>query len=216
MEDLTKYGGFSEAIVAVAGPIVSGLIVLLSLPFVGEYDFFALSFKLNAGLFFLNLLPALPMDGGRIVRNLLLLFVSFKEATMLMVYAGRAIALIFVGYNVYLAQNGSTSFVYVLTGIFIYVGTVKEVKFHSYYYLLNKNNQKLLRIKQHKIRYRIVEVHEDTPIRFAAGRFSPGNVCLIHVLDDNGKVIKILKEADIMNAFLTYGYDSKVGSITKK
>jgi stage IV sporulation protein FB len=215
MEDITKYGGYREATIAVAGPVVSGTIALISSVFAKQSDFFAISAQFNFILLIFNMLPALPMDGGRILRNVLLHHMSYKQATKAMVVSGRLIAIGLVLYNIIIIYRGSTSFAFIITAIFIYLGCYKEMKFCSYYYLLNKNNYKKNHGGKRRLKTRIINVYGDTLVRFAANQFSPGTVCIVHVMDSSGNIIKNLSEADIMDAFLQYGYDCRIDDIKK-
>lgn len=215
MEDITKYGGYMEAFIGIAGPVVSGAIALISAMLSAYDDVFAIIAQFNFILFIFNLLPALPMDGGRILRNVLIHHMSYKQATKVMVVSGRLIAILLVLYNILIIYRGSTSFAFIITGIFIYLGCHKEMKFCSYYYLMNKNNYKKNHGGKRRLKTRIIKVYEHSYVRFAANQFSPGTVCIVHVLDSSGNVISVLSEADIMDAFLKFGYDSKMEQIKK-
>lgn len=215
MEDITKYGGLTEALIALAGPAISGAIAAIGAVFSTNSEFFNSLAQFNFILFAFNMLPALPMDGGRILRNILLHYMSYKQATKAMVISGRLIAIALVLYNVLIIYRGSSSLAYIITGIFIYMGCHKEMKYCSYYYLLHKNNFKENYKKSRRIRTRVIKVHEDTLVRFAANQLSPGTICIVHVLDDFGHVVRILSEADIMDGFLKYGYDSRIRQIKK-
>jgi Zn-dependent protease len=100
-EEMPRQRG-AEAIVGIAGPIVSfvlaaifwGLvkfIVPTSAPSVWVVCFYLFTINLMLGLF--NLLPALPMDGGRILRSLLALKMSHARATVVAGYVAKAIAI---------------------------------------------------------------------------------------------------------------------------
>jgi len=215
MEDITKYGGYTEAFIAVAGPAVSGIIAAIGVIFAQDSVFLNTIAQFNFILMAFNLLPALPLDGGRILRNVLLHHMSYKQATKTMVISGRLIAIALVLYNILMIHRGSGSAAYIITGVFIYMGCHKEMKYCSYYYLLHKNNYKKNHSGRMRLRTRIIDVYPDTLIRFTANQFSPNSVCIVHVLDASGRIIKILSEADIMDAFLKYGYDSRIAQIKK-
>lgn len=215
MEDITKYGGYTEAFIAVAGPLVSGAIAAIGYIFAEGRELFATIAQFNFILLVFNILPALPMDGGRILRNVLMHHMSYKQATKAMVISGRLISIALVLYNIVIIYRGSSSAAYIITGVFIYMGCHKEMKYCSYYYLLHKNNYKKNQSRKKRLRTRIINVHEDTLIRFAANQFSPGTICEVHVLNSFGHVTGVLTEADIMDAFLKYGYDSRVEQIKK-
>lgn len=212
MEDISKYGGYMETIIALAGPAVSAAIAFAGRVLAEQHVIFGTVSEFNLILFTFNIVPALPMDGGRILRNFLLHYMSYKKATKTMVVFGRLTAIALAAYNILLIYKGSTSVAYIITALFIYLGCHKELRFCSYYYLMNRNNKKG-RQGRGRIKIRILKLHKDTYVRFAANQFSPNNVCIIHVVDDSGRVIKTLSEADIMDAFLKYGYDSKIDQI---
>ncbi len=215
MEDITKYGGLLETFVAISGPVVSLLLVMLSFILSLFSSFFQVLMEYNKILFLFNLIPVLPMDGGRIARNILLHYMGYKQATKIMVYLGRIFSIMLVLYNIIRIMEGEKSGAYLLISVFIYMGTVKEMRFCSYYYLLNRNNKKIKMIKKRVIRKRELNVHEDTYIRFAASQFSPSSLCEIIVLNPSGKVLKVLSEADIMEGIIKYGYDGKIAQILK-
>lgn len=115
-----------ELLVAVAGPLVNvviavGLFVLSALIYRGEeWEIFtwllermfsrdqpevlngAMSFMAwllvaNVSLVIFNLIPAFPMDGGRIFRSLLAMRIGRVRATRMAALLGQAIALFFIG-----------------------------------------------------------------------------------------------------------------------
>ncbi|MGB7605191.1 MAG: M50 family metallopeptidase [Lutisporaceae bacterium] len=213
MEDITKYGGYMEAFIAIAGPGVTAFIAIIGIVFSGQNELLKTIGQFNIILLTFNIMPALPMDGGRIIRNILLHFMSYKQATKTMVISGRLTAIALVLYNIYIIYKGSNSVAYIITALFIYLGCHKELRYCSYYYLLNRNNSKKGAAGKKGLKTRILKLHQDSYVRFAVNQFSPGSICIIHVIDDSGRVIKTLSEADIMDAFLKYGYDSKIGQI---
>jgi Zn-dependent protease/predicted transcriptional regulator len=98
--------------IALAGPAVTVLIVLvlgLVLVLAGQPmiltpnaiargnagAFLAQLMWLNVTLLLFNLLPAFPMDGGRVLRSLLALHRDYLQATEIAVRVGRAFALLF-------------------------------------------------------------------------------------------------------------------------
>ena len=92
-------GRGAEAVVAVAGPVASlalavgsgALIGLFEAPF-ARFLFSYLAIA-NGGLGLFNLLPALPLDGGRILRSLVELGTSRLAATRVAVLVSRVVAI---------------------------------------------------------------------------------------------------------------------------
>jgi Zn-dependent protease/CBS domain-containing protein len=75
--------------------------------------------NLLLGLF--NLLPAYPMDGGRVLRGFLALHRSYEEATRIASGAGQALAIL-IGLGGLLAGN----FLMVFVALFVYLGASQE------------------------------------------------------------------------------------------
>ena len=77
----------------------------------------------NLGLFLFNLIPAFPMDGGRILRSLLGLWLSREQATRIATIVGRVLAAGFVIYGLY----SSAPFL-AMVGVFIYMAAGAEAR----------------------------------------------------------------------------------------
>jgi Zn-dependent protease/CBS domain-containing protein len=122
-----------ELLVAIAGPLVNVAIALALFPFIGSAaidteelssislaNFPVYLFTVNIILAVFNLLPAFPMDGGRVLRALLSFKMDRAKATRIAAGLGQFMALgfVFAGlfYNPFL----------VLIGIFIFLGAQAE------------------------------------------------------------------------------------------
>ncbi len=77
---------------------------------------------LNLLLGAFNLIPAFPMDGGRVLRALLAERMNFTDATKYASYIGRAFGIILVVVGFFF------NFFYILIGIFIYIGASEEAE----------------------------------------------------------------------------------------
>jgi len=213
MEELSKYGGFAEALISAAGPAVSLALAMVCYLLKGYSELFefAYAFNLIIGLF--NLAPVIPLDGGRIARNAMIFFMGYRQATRILAYAGKAAAFALAGLNIRLFASGSRSAAFLIAAIFIYIGTVKEEKASSYYYLFTVNSSKKRLTKLGRIRRRLIKVKKDTPIKQVIDRLSPVTLCQAEVVDSAGHTKRILDEEEIMDGFLKYGYYGRIGQI---
>ena len=117
-----------EALIAAMGPLVS---LVIGLGALGLYRLVPGPADLRFGLFYLgemnvvlalfNILPAFPMDGGRVLRALLATRMSRVQATRWAAWAGMAFAALFV-----VAGLGGGNIVLALIGVFIWAGAAAE------------------------------------------------------------------------------------------
>ncbi|HTB63783.1 MAG TPA: M50 family metallopeptidase [Opitutales bacterium] len=118
-----------ELWIVIAGPLVNFVIAGLSLALLGGWpaDLWddslpttsmhdILEFLLLANLYLgcFNLLPAFPMDGGRILRALLARKMDYVRATKWALYIGRGVALVGIGYALFYGH-------YLLAALFVFI-----------------------------------------------------------------------------------------------
>jgi stage IV sporulation protein FB len=126
-----------EFLIALAGPAVTLVIALaLSLclrvvgqPLVWPWDGFGfaeaslsqLLFSTNVLLLLFNMLPAYPMDGGRVLRSVLMARIGLVRATRIAASVGQAFAMVA---GVYGLAKGEPMLI--LIGVFVFFGAAQE------------------------------------------------------------------------------------------
>lgn len=128
-----------EIVVALAGPAVNlaiaaviygalqltGAWAPLSRLDLAENSLLAQLMTVNIFLLLFNLLPAFPMDGGRVLRGILAIWLNYVKATRIAVALGQAMAFTFGVAGLFLLHNP----ILVLVGIFVWVGALQEGRF---------------------------------------------------------------------------------------
>lgn len=123
-----------ELLVALAGPAVNVLLVVVllaaalvigrrpTIPQSGIFQMPVLEFLIwiNAWLAVFNLLPAFPMDGGRVLRALLAMRMDYVRATRIAAYTGQATALLFGFVGLFAGP------VLILIALFVWMGAAGE------------------------------------------------------------------------------------------
>ena len=151
-------------LLAVAGSLLSpvsigrGLAKLFLNPTsLGWKDMLPYLIVTNVGLALFNLLPAFPMDGGRVLRALLATAMPHTRATALAVSVGQGLA-----WLLGLAGLLTTNFVLILIAVFVYAGATQEGRMTQV-----KGVLRGLRVRQAFARHAQV-LSPDDPISHAA------------------------------------------------
>lgn len=124
-----------ELVVAIAGPLVNVAIALLLFPFaqglfhpgiIEETDVGLIPklFAANIMLVLFNLIPAFPMDGGRVLRAFLAMRMDYARATSIAASIGQGIAVLG---GLWALMHGMPMLV--LVAVFIFVGAQSEAAF---------------------------------------------------------------------------------------
>ncbi len=138
-----------ELLIAIAGPLVNFALVFLMVPILllvagyevyfngmtpdvgllmgnmrtpGALNLVSYLLIVNVMLALFNLLPAFPMDGGRILRALLAMTMPYVKATRIAVFVGRIMAVIFAIWGI-----TSGNLFLLLIAFFVYVGGKGEL-----------------------------------------------------------------------------------------
>ncbi len=207
LEDFTGLDPGKEIYVALAGPLIS-LSMAASFYFldlVGKYDYGSYILKINLLLGLFNLLPALPLDGGRILRSLLSPVKGFRQATSISANLGKVLAVAIAGYGGYLIYTASYGVNFILIGVLLYWAAYREknlLMFAFMRYLVNKKGE--LAGKGFMAGEQIVS-KQDTLIKEILHTSRPMSYMLIFVVDDNDNVISIKSEAELIEALLQKG-----------
>ena len=143
---------WQEFLVAIAGPmvnvviagfIVAGLLIaypalelwsaFLPLTDMNTPSFWLNLAKINILLVLFNMLPAFPMDGGRVVRSLLAMFLPYEKATDMAAFLGKFMAAMFIlevlGYNTIPFLDGNGNFILGFIAVFVWMGAGSEARY---------------------------------------------------------------------------------------
>ncbi|KYG82477.1 site-2 protease family protein [Roseivirga echinicomitans] len=134
-----------EFLVSIAGPAVNFVIATiiyfaaqlsihsvlsLDMTSVNAANFVILLWVVNLSLGFFNLIPAFPMDGGRIFRSILAMFQPREKATKIAVAVGQVLAVGFIVWGLYY-----NPFLIVIGAFIILAGSAESSMVHSQIWL---------------------------------------------------------------------------------
>lgn len=191
-----------EFLIAIAGPAVNAVLALafsviivlvhgwsglITLPST-ETPLLSIALMVNVAMGLFNLLPAFPMDGGRILRALLARRMSYVRATEVAASIGQflAIAMGVLG----LLTNGMLLFI----AIFVYLGAQQEAVFAQAHSLMSG-----VTVRE-AMRKHFVCLKTDDQISSALDEFVAGNQHDFPVVDQNDRLLGMVYRNDLVKA----------------
>jgi Zn-dependent protease/CBS domain-containing protein len=206
-----------ELIVALAGPAVNA--VLAAAIYVGlllgrglspmadvvevNGSFVEQLFWVNVALFLFNLLPAFPMDGGRVLRALLAMRFDYVRATQVAATVGQAMAIgfVFLGllYNPFL----------IFIALFVWLGAAQEASMVQMKAALDGIPVARAMVTEFQT------LRPTDPLSRAAEYLLAGFQEDFPVVDD-GRLVGVLRRQDLATAFAQRGFDTRVGEVMQR
>ncbi len=198
-----------EIFVALAGPF-SNLLMLLLYPILKDYygDSHALLlfWVLNVSALCLNLLPCLPLDGGRALRAILTKQMGYLSAADVMQKISRyvVIVLLALGFILFFITGLNVSLL--IAGGFLAFHLAEEKRQNEYEIMqeLLYNKEKLR--KKGLMRSRVISALEETPARDVFRRLSYDRFHIIVILNEKQEPLRFITEANLVHSIIKKGF----------
>ena len=206
-----------EIAMAIVGPFINLAIAGILYIFVGHWTgigepnlypdsvktFFAGLIGINIMLAVFNMIPAFPMDGGRVLRGILAIKMDYVKATSTAVFIGQAMSMLFIFfglfYNWWLA----------LIGLFLYIGAGSEK-----HQVLLKSVLRQVPVSE-AMTTDFLTLRPDEPVRHVIEHFHHGRQDDFPVVGEDG-VEGILTRDRILASIHEKGLDVPVSEIMDK
>lgn len=205
-----------ELVIAIAGPAVNVVLALLFMILLQFTKGFAeTSEVLQIGGAFLdqlmwvniilavfNMIPAFPMDGGRVLRALLAFRLDYLRATQIAASVGQLLAITFGLVGLFILHNPLLAFV----GLFVWFGATQEAGMVQTRYILSSIPIERAMITHFQV------LHPDDTLGAAVDHILAGFQEDFPVLAD-GQVVGILTRSDLLRGLAEKGQDMRVGEV---
>jgi stage IV sporulation protein FB len=219
IDNLDYVGTSKEIVITIAGPLFNLLAAMLlffltvwgiSVP----YQDYIINVNLTLGIF--NLLPGMPLDGGRILRALLCYFIGFKKAAKASIISGKIISGILFICGIFSLVYGKLEISLLVMPFFIFLSANKEE--NTIMFIIIKD---IINKKKHLKSKRVMEarelcVYEDTSISEILKYFDYNKYHLIFILGKSLKVEGILTESEIFDNLSLDFEDLSIGELNNK
>lgn len=204
-----------EIVMAFAGPFLSFILWGIFTVIYNYYPVEMISYcaLLNLSLFLINLLPCIPLDGGRILRAILTLGSNAVTAWRIMARLSFVIITVLLSASVWFLIMNKFNFSILMIGAFLLgnltveqrnmsIGALREILYNGQ--KLDKNDLNVTCI---------LTACATMPARRILHRLSYHKYHIVKVVDNNNRVVKTVTENQILNALLNKGIRIKMDEV---
>jgi len=211
-----------EKKIAWAGPLTNFLMAGLAVSFYvnhwywGWWDQDLVVFFMQANLIiaFFNLIPALPLDGGRILRGTLCQYYNYRTATEIAVKLGKILAVLVFLAGIAWWWLGYLNLVFPAVGIFIFLAASRERHMAIYAFIRSLGNKDREIMQKGGLRGEHLIVSEEARILEVLRLFTPNRYHMIKVMDlRSRKVKKEITEAVLVEQAMEKGVNMPMKKI---
>ncbi|MBE7028436.1 MAG: hypothetical protein E7407_05335 [Ruminococcaceae bacterium] len=198
-----------EILVALSGPVLNIILAIL-VCFLNRFDlitpeYLTYFFFCNCAMACINLVPVLPLDGGRILRGILTYNLGFLRAYNITAKISRIPVFIIFSSAVYLLLTNGFNFSLLLIGVFLVsqlLNDQKNISKHALFEMLHYEEK----IKNNTLHSAsVITAHKSTPARKILKKLSYHTYYIILVVDDNLNVSKTLTEGQLIRSLTNKG-----------
>ena len=212
-----------ELVIAIAGPLVNVIIAACLYVVIGARghvapetavqsgDMLIGLFQINVWLVLFNLLPAFPMDGGRVLRALLATRISYARATQTAATIGQAFAFIFgmiglFGVPHLIHPNPFLIFI----AFFVYIGASQEAALAQMRDVSRRFPVSSAMVREFR------SLPENATLQEAVDALLATSQHDFPVLDESGNVAGILTRRDLIAALRKNDLAIRVGDVMRR
>ncbi|MDQ0188324.1 site-2 protease family protein [Alicyclobacillus cycloheptanicus] len=192
-----------EALIAIAGPLVNLLLVAaamgMSAAGLWGTPFTHTVIRLNLWIAIFNMLPAMPLDGGRILRAARSRTIGYEQATREAYRMAIVISLALLCLGGVALWAGFPHVGLLILGVFLFISAWtgrRDISMDTVRFLDAKRQAAGARPEV----IRSIAAPADTTVRDVVKQFSPDRYHLVYVLDEQGGVRSILEEEELLDA----------------
>lgn len=218
MDDVFEQEPLKEAVIAACGPVMS-LICASAAVTVSKYFPFFMPQPLKefADYSFLiagfNLIPALPLDGGRVLRACIARSCDFARATRICALLGILLGIALSGYGVYTFFGMQPEILVMMLGVFLLLSAVEEFKSSKFELAKCMLNRQRGRCGEDALNVRLIAVGQDMTLNRAAMLIKDRNYYVIKILNDEWVPIGSIDESRLNTELMNRDGHTRIGEL---
>ncbi|MGE5423235.1 MAG: M50 family metallopeptidase [Ignavibacteriales bacterium] len=200
---------------ALAGPLVSLFLAMLTYIMKVNLEISGISFfmQFNLALGLFNLLPAVPLDGGRVFKSVLSMLVGFKSAALVACYVSMASALILLGTGTWLVFKDWLAINIILVAVFLVYKAHGEHQMLPYDFARYLIRKRRILVENQPYSGNLIMARDDLQVRAVLNRSRPRSCMVVIVYDHRGLILGFLIEQQLIGAYFEEGYTATLRTL---
>ncbi|MFY9113887.1 MAG: M50 family metallopeptidase [Dethiobacteria bacterium] len=222
IEGLLEIEPQTERRIAWAGPLANFLFTGIAMIFYANRYYLGplneemvlFFIRANLVLAFFNLIPALPLDGGKILRSSLVHRFNYRKATEIAARLGKILAVFIFAGGLAAWFYGRFNIIILLVAVFIFLAASAEQNLAVYVFLRSLGNKEREMRRRGGLKGEQIIVNEDTRLLDIFKLFSPHRYHLVRIMEQDSKQLKgEIAESYLVEAAMEKGVDVPVKKI---
>lgn len=198
-----------EIIIALSGPLANVIMIILANTFYKEnYNNlnFLLFMLINYSVLLINLIPVPPLDGGRILRAVMIRSRGLMGASKFLLKVSRFfVVLVFImGILVLIKTRGNPSLC--IIGAFLVFSMVEEKKTSDLLIMSELIYEKEKFKNRALIPTTFLTINHNAPAKKIIKKLNLSTFYIVYIVDDSLRIIKTATESDFVRAVRDKGY----------
>jgi stage IV sporulation protein FB len=196
-----------EIIISLSGPIMNLVLAVIFYALNINYrnGFIETLFFTNLCIGIFNLLPALPLDGGRILRAIISSRTVYRRANIITIIVSMSIGGLFILYYLFCFFKGHMNFTFGIIAFYIIIYSKKEKERVAYIIMSDIIKKKFKFMKKGYIENKSLSIYWREGLLKALSLVEKNRYNLFIVLDDDLKVVDIIYESEVIDGLKNYG-----------